>query len=83
MKSTMTAAVTGATGRVGGEIVRGLVERGNPVVAPVREPDKARRAFRDADGLRIRPTRLDDPRDFADALHGSRALSTSSRACRC
>ena len=69
----MTTAVIGATGRVGSEIVRGLVARGEAVTALVRDPAKARRAFGEPRGLRIRPTRLDDPRDLAEALDGSRA----------
>jgi uncharacterized protein YbjT (DUF2867 family) len=37
----MTTAVIGATGRIGSEIVRGLVARGDAVTALVRDPDKA------------------------------------------
>ena len=54
----MTTAVIGATGRAGREIVRGLLARGAAVAALVRDPDKARRAFGEPDGLHIRPTRL-------------------------
>jgi uncharacterized protein YbjT (DUF2867 family) len=64
----------GATGRVGSEIVRGLLARGDAVAALVRDPDKARRAFRERDGLHIRLTRLDDPRDLAEALDGVHAV---------
>src|ERR1044071_2941263 len=70
----MTTAVIGATGRVGSEIVRGLVARGDAVAALVRDPDKARRAFGERDGLHIRLTRLDDPRDLAEALDGVHAV---------
>jgi NAD(P)H dehydrogenase (quinone) len=70
----VTTAVIGATGRVGSEIVRGLLGRGDAVVALVRDPDKARRAFGEPDGLHIRPTRLDDPRDVAEALEGMRTV---------
>jgi NAD(P)H dehydrogenase (quinone) len=66
----ITTAVIGATGRVGSEIVRGLLGRGDAVAALVRDPDKARRAFGEPDGLRIRPTRLDDPRDLSEAFDG-------------
>jgi uncharacterized protein YbjT (DUF2867 family) len=62
--------VIGATGRVGSEIVRGLLARDGAVVALVRDPDKARRAFGEPDGLDIRPTRLDDPRELAEAFDG-------------
>src|SRR5690242_21268460 len=70
----MTPAVIGATGRVGSEIVRGVLARGDAVVALVRDPDKARRAFGEANGLRIRPTRLDDPRDLTEAFDGIRTV---------
>ena len=36
----MTTAVIGATGRVGSEIVRGVLARGNAVAALVRDPGK-------------------------------------------
>jgi hypothetical protein len=65
---TMTTAVIGATGRVGSEIVRGVLERGDAVAALVRNRDKACRVFGEADGLHIRPTRLDDPRDLTEDL---------------
>src|SRR5690348_13251324 len=70
----MTVAVIGATGRVGSEIVRGLLARGDAVAALVRDPAKARRAFGEPGGLHIRPTRLDDPRDLAGALDGVGAV---------
>jgi uncharacterized protein YbjT (DUF2867 family) len=70
----MSTAVIGATGRVGSEIVRGLLARGDAVAALVRDPGKARRAFGEPGGLRIRPTRLDDPRDLTAALDGIRAV---------
>ena len=47
----MTTAVIGATGRVGGEVVRGVLARGDEVTALVRDGDPA--------GLCIRPARLD------------------------
>jgi uncharacterized protein YbjT (DUF2867 family) len=73
-EDTMTIAVIGATGRVGSEIVRGLLARGEPVTALVRDPDKGRRTFGEPGGLHIRPTRLDDPRDLTDAFDGIRTL---------
>jgi uncharacterized protein YbjT (DUF2867 family) len=54
----MTTAVIGATGRVGTEIVRGPLARGDTVAALVRDPDKAHRDFREPDRLRIRRTGL-------------------------
>jgi uncharacterized protein YbjT (DUF2867 family) len=46
----MTTAVIGATGRVGSQIVRGVLARGDAVTALVRDPGKARRAFGDPAG---------------------------------
>ena len=70
----MTTAVIGATGRVGSEIVRGILARGDAVAALARDPGKARRAFGEPGGLHIRPTRLDDPRDLTEALDGIRTV---------
>jgi uncharacterized protein YbjT (DUF2867 family) len=67
-------AVIGATGRVGSEIVRGLLAHGEAVTALVRDPGKARRTFAEPFGLHIRPTRLDDPRDLAEAFDGIRTV---------
>ena len=64
----------GATGRFGSQIVRGLLARGEAVAALVRDPDKARRGFGEPDGLRIRPARLDDPRDVSEAFDGIRTV---------
>ena len=54
----MSTAVIGATGRVGSEVVRGLLARGDAVAALVRDPGKARRTFGEPGGLQIRATRL-------------------------
>src|ERR1700749_4021449 len=70
----MTTAVIGATGRVGSEIVRGVLARGDAVTALVRDPGKARRTFGEPDGLHIRPTRLDDTRDLTAAFDGIRTV---------
>ena len=70
----MSTAVIGATGRVGSEIVRGLLARGDAVAALVRDPGKARRAFGEPNALHIRPTRLDAPGDLTRALDGIRTV---------
>jgi hypothetical protein len=54
---TMTTAVIGATGRVGSEIVHGLLAHGDAVAALVRDPGKARRATRPRPGCACSPTR--------------------------
>jgi NAD(P)H dehydrogenase (quinone) len=70
----MTTAVIGATGRVGSEIVRRVLSRGDEVTALVRDPDKARHAFGEPRGLQIRHTRLEDPRDLTEAFEGVRVV---------
>jgi uncharacterized protein YbjT (DUF2867 family) len=70
----VTTAVIGATGHVGSEVVRGVLARGDPVSALVRDADEAHRILGEAKGLRIRRTRLDDPRDVTDALRGIRTV---------
>ncbi len=70
----MATAVIGATGRVGSEIVRGMLARGEAVTAMVRDPDKVRRAFGEPAGLCIRPTRMHEPRDLAKAFDGIRTV---------
>jgi nucleoside-diphosphate-sugar epimerase len=70
----MTTAVIGATGRVGSEIVRGVLARGDTVAALVRDPDKA--SCSAADGLMLEKRRW---RFFADILACiSRTASRSS-----
>jgi len=44
--------VIGATGRVGSEIVRGVFERGDSVVALVRDVDKARGVLAESESAR-------------------------------
>lgn len=66
----MTTAVVGATGRVGREIVHGMMARGDSVTALVRDPEKARRVFAEPAALHVRATRLDDPSSLAEALDG-------------
>jgi NAD(P)H dehydrogenase (quinone) len=70
----VSTALIGATGRVGGEVVRSLLARGEAVTALMRDPGKGRRAFGEPSGLRIRATRLDDPGDLAEAFDGIRAV---------
>jgi NAD(P)H dehydrogenase (quinone) len=62
--------VIGATGHVGSEVVRALLDRGEAVAALVRDADEARRLFGERDGLLIRTTRVDDRRDLTEALDG-------------
>ncbi len=64
----MNVLVTGATGFVGGHLVRALLVSGHSVSALVRSPAKARDLA--ATGVRIIPGDLDRPDDLARAVEG-------------
>jgi NAD(P)H dehydrogenase (quinone) len=70
----LTTAVIGATGHVGSEVVRGLLEAGETVHALVRDGDKARDVLGERDNLLIRHTRVDDRSDLTNALAGVRTV---------
>jgi uncharacterized protein YbjT (DUF2867 family) len=72
MMSRDPVVVTGATGSVGGEVVRRLAEAGVPTVAAVRDPARFRPP---ADGpVRARPFDFHDPATHASTFEGARAL---------
>jgi uncharacterized protein YbjT (DUF2867 family) len=58
--------VTGATGTVGSEVVRALVDRSQRVRALVRDPEKAARMF--ADEVELAKGDLADPESLAEAM---------------
>jgi uncharacterized protein YbjT (DUF2867 family) len=58
--------VTGATGKTGREVVRGLLAAGEPVRAFVRDVDRARATL--GPGIDLRRGDLDDPASVAAAL---------------
>jgi NAD(P)H dehydrogenase (quinone) len=62
----MTIAVTGATGRVGSSVVRGLLGRGLPVIALARRPE----AIAPREALVARYADYDDPASLSAALVG-------------
>jgi len=76
----MTTAVIGSTGRVGSEIVRGLLVRGDAVTVLVRDHGKARRAFGEPDGLHIR-LRCAAITKTAGADAGPVVSAAEARAC--
>jgi uncharacterized protein YbjT (DUF2867 family) len=67
--------VTGATGNVGSEVVRAVIERGAPVRAFVRDRDKAFALF--GDGVELAIGDFADPRSFRDALQGVESVLLS------
>jgi len=58
--------VTGATGTVGSEVVRALVDRSERVRALVRNPEKAAKMF--ADEVELARGDLSDPDSLAEAM---------------
>lgn len=70
--------VVGATGLLGGTIVRGLVERGDPVRAMVRD-DAAEAALREAGAEPFRGD-LKDPGSLAAACRGVSAVITTANS---
>ncbi len=58
--------VTGATGKVGRNVVSGLIRRGAPVTALVRDPDRAGLP----DGVEVVPGDLTKPDELAERLGG-------------
>ncbi len=63
--------VTGATGNTGRELIRYLIRNTDvQVVAGVRNVEKARRAFPEADRMRFVHFDFEDARSFPDALQG-------------
>jgi uncharacterized protein YbjT (DUF2867 family) len=67
--------VTGATGLAGSQVVRALLDRGEPVRAFVRDPDKARRLFGDTVELSVGD--FADPAAVRAALDGAERLVLS------
>jgi uncharacterized protein YbjT (DUF2867 family) len=60
--------ITGATGNVGSEVVKAVRERGGPVRAFVRDPDKAREKL--GDGVELAIGDFADPGSLRAALNG-------------
>jgi uncharacterized protein YbjT (DUF2867 family) len=62
----MTVLITGATGRVGGNVLAGLLERGVPVRVTSRDPGRATLPA----GVAVARADLDDPESLRPALAG-------------
>ncbi len=65
----MKALVTGATGKIGNAVARALEDRGDEVVALVRDTAKARELLPDA--VRLAPGDVTDPGSIRDAAAGA------------
>jgi len=62
--------VTGATGKTGSEVVKGLIAKGETVRAGAHTPDKAREMFAAHAGVQVVPLDLGRPETFDAALAG-------------
>src|ERR671936_49107 len=64
----MRALVTGATGKIGNAVARQLAERGDEVIALVRDPAKARELL--PDGVELARGDVTDPASLRAAAEG-------------
>jgi uncharacterized protein YbjT (DUF2867 family) len=62
--------VTGATGKTGSEVVKGLLAKGETVRAGAHSPEKAREMFGSYAGVQIAPLDFGRPETFDGALEG-------------
>ena len=62
--------VTGATGKTGSEVVKGLIAKGETVRAGADTPEKAREMFGSHAGVQVVPLDLGRPETFDAALAG-------------
>src|SRR5882757_9166326 len=74
MTQKFTVVVTGATGKQGGEVARGLLERNHKVRAVTRDPNSSQaKALADA-GATLVATSLEDTAGITKALEGATSL---------
>jgi uncharacterized protein YbjT (DUF2867 family) len=74
MTHKLTVVVTGATGKQGGAVARGLLERGHKVRAITRDPNSTQaRALAEA-GASLVAASLEDTRTITQALEGATSL---------
>jgi nucleoside-diphosphate-sugar epimerase len=74
-----TVFVAGATGRIGGPIVRLLIARGHHVVAGTRDPHSPSAAALARRGARIVRADFDDVASLAAAARASEAVVSAGR----
>jgi uncharacterized protein YbjT (DUF2867 family) len=74
MSQKLTVVVTGATGKQGGAVARGLLERGHKVRAITRDPNSIQAKSLAGAGASIVTASLDDTAAIAKALEGATSL---------
>ena len=74
MAHKLTVVVTGATGKQGGAVARGLLERGHQVRAVARDPHSSQAKSLAKAGARLVPASLEDTAAITKALEGATSL---------
>lgn len=74
MAQALTVVVTGSTGKQGGAVARGLLERGHEVRAVTRDPSSSQARSLAKAGATIVPASLDDKAAITKALEGATSL---------
>ena len=74
MTHKLTVVVTGATGKQGGAVARGLLERGHKVRAITRDPNSTRARSLAEAGASLVAASLEDTRTITQALEGATSL---------
>ena len=74
MAQELTVVVTGSTGKQGGAVARGLLERGHKVRAVTRDPDSSRAKLLANAGATVVAASLEDTAAITKALEGATSL---------
>ena len=74
MAQELTVVVTGSTGKQGGAVARGLLERGHKVRAVTRDPSSSQAKSLAKAGATVVAASLDDTAAIAKALEGATSL---------
>lgn len=74
MAQKLTVVVTGSTGKQGGAVARGLLERGHKVRAVTRDPNSSQAKLLANAGATLVPASLEDTAAITKALEGATSL---------
>src|SRR5882757_5966041 len=74
MAQELTVVVTGSTGKQGGAVARGLLERGHEVRAVTRDPNSVQAKALASAGATLVTASLEDTAAIAKALEGATSL---------
>jgi uncharacterized protein YbjT (DUF2867 family) len=78
MTQELTVVVTGSTGKQGGAVMRGLLERGHKVRAVTRDPNSSQAKALANAGATLVPASLEDTAAITKALEGATSLFAMS-----